>query len=334
METPGAAPEGLVTLSEIEAAAERISEVAVWTPLLPFPELSDERGGEIRLKCESLQRTGAFKIRGAYNFLSRLSRDELKRGVITYSSGNHGQAVALAARLLGARAIVVMPTTAPAVKVEGAKRLGAEVHFAGTLSHHRQAKAESLAGEKGLTVIPPFDHPWIIAGQATVGREIAMDWPEVDVVLAPIGGGGLSSGVATAVKTLLPDVRFVGVEPEGAPRMTRALEAGGPVSLDQVETVADGLRTIRAGDHTFRHIRAFVDEVVQVSDDAILEAASLLLMRRKLVVEVSGAAALAGILSGAVNTRGKRVAVVLSGGNLDLSHMESLARDDSAGVRA
>jgi len=334
MGTSTGVPEGLVTLSEIEAAAERIAEVAVWTPLLPFHELSQQRDGEIRLKCESLQRTGAFKIRGAYNFLSQLPRDQLKRGVVTYSSGNHGQAVALAARLLGARAIVVMPTTAPPVKVEGARRFGAEVHFAGTLSHHRQAKAESLADEEGLTVIPPFDHPWIIAGQATVGREIAIDWPEVDVVLAPVGGGGLSSGVATAVKRMLPRVRFVGVEPEGAPRMTKALEAGGPVSLDRVETIADGLRTTRAGDHTFRHVREFVDEVVRVSDHAILEAASLLLTRRKLVVEVSGAAALGAGLSGAVDTGGKRVAVVLSGGNLDRSQMESLARDDSAGVRA
>jgi len=323
-------PAGLVTLPEIEAAAGRIQGVAVRTPLLPFPELSEEMGGEIRLKCENLQRSGSFKIRGAFNFLSRLSRSELERGVITYSSGNHAQALALAARLKGVRAVVVMPTTATSVKVDGARGMGAEVHFAGTLSLERQARAEAMAQEEGLTLVPPFDHPWIIAGQGTVGREIAEEWPQVDTVLAPIGGGGLSSGVAVALKALLPHVRFIGVEPRGAASMGRALAEGGPVTLEGVDTIADGLRTNRAGDLTFSHARTLFDGVVQVEDPAIREATALLLGRRKLVVEPSGAATLGAIVSGLVEVKGQRVAVVLSGGNLDPSFLGSLLRTDGS----
>lgn len=317
--------EGLVTLPEIEAAAERIGQVAIRTPLLPFTELSESVGGDVRLKCENLQRTGSFKIRGAYNFLAQLPAEELGRGVITYSSGNHGQALALAARIKGVRAVVVMPTTAPEIKVEGARRLGAEVVFAGTTSVDRQARAEELVESEGLAMVPPFDHPWIIAGQGTVGREIAQAWPQVDTVLAPVGGGGLSSGVAVGLKALLPAARFIGVEAEGAPGMRRALDAGGPVLLESNETIADGIKTMRAGEVTFRHARVLFEDVVLVSDETIREATALLLGRRKVVVEYSGAAALGAVLSGAVDVRGRRVAVVLSGGNLEPSLMEPLA---------
>ena len=317
--------EGLVTLPEIEAAAERIGQVAIRTPLLPFTELSEAVGGDVRLKCENLQRTGSFKIRGAYNFLAQLPAEELDRGVITYSSGNHGQALALAARIKGVRAVVVMPTTAPEIKVEGARRLGAEVVFAGTTSVDRQARAEELVESEGLAMVPPFDHPWIIAGQGTVGREIAQAWPQVDTVLAPVGGGGLSSGVAVGLKALLPQARFIGVEAEGAPGMRRALDAGRPVLLESNETIADGIKTMRAGEVTFRHARVLFDDVVLVSDETIRDATALLLGRRKMVVEYSGAAALGAVLSRAVEVRGRRVAVVLSGGNLEPSLMEPLA---------
>jgi threonine dehydratase len=322
---------GLVTLPEIEAAATRIQGVAVATPLLSFPELSDALGGEIRLKCENLQRSGSFKIRGALNFVAQIPAEALERGVITYSSGNHGKAMALAARSRGVRAVVVMPTTAPGVKVEGTRELGAEVVFAGTTSVHRQARAEEIAETQGLTIVPPFDHPWIIAGQGTVGREIAVEWPGVEVVLAPVGGGGLSSGIAAALKAILPDVRFIGVEAEGAPGMRRALDAGEPVLLDHWDTIADGIRTLRVGDLTYRHARALFDDVVLVTDEAIREAAALLLGGRKLVVEYSGAAALAAILSGVVEARERRTAVVLSGGNLDPSLLEPLSREPSGG---
>jgi threonine dehydratase len=298
--------------------------VILQTPLLPYVEVSEELGGEVRLKCECLQRSGSFKVRGAFNFLDHLTRKELDRGVITYSSGNHAQAMALAAKLKGVRAVVVMPTTATSVKVEGAKSLGAEVHFEGTLSLERQALAEEMAREEGFTMVPPFDHPWIIAGQGTVGMEITREWPEVDTVLTPMGGGGLSSGVAVALKARLPTARFVGVEPQGAASMKAAMEAGEPVTIQGVDTVADGLRTNRAGDHTFRHARVLFDDVVQVDDDSILEATSRLLHGRKLVVEPSGAATLAALISGAVPVAGRRVAVILSGGNLDPSMIPSL----------
>lgn len=315
----------LVTLQEIDAAAERIEGIALRTPLLPFPELSEEMGGDIRLKCESLQRGGSFKIRGALNFLSQIPEEEMRRGVITYSSGNHAQALALAARLKGVRAVVVMPTTAPRVKVDGARRLGAEIVLEGTTSLHRKHRAEAIAGEEGLVMVPPFDHPFIIAGQGTVGREIAEDWPGVDLVLVPIGGGGLASGTAAAVKAVLPHVRVVGVEAEGAASMRAALDAGEPVTLDRIDTIADGIASVRVGDLTFLHAQALFDDVVLVGDEAIRGATALLLSRRRLVVEYSGAAALGAVLSKAVDSRGLKVAVVLSGGNLDASQMSSLA---------
>jgi threonine dehydratase len=320
---------GLVTLGDILAAAEQIRGHVIRTPLLPFPELTEELGGEIRLKCECLQRAGSFKVRGALNFFSQLTHAELERGVITYSSGNHGQAMALAARLKGVRAVVVMPTTAPAIKVEGARRLGAEVVFEGTNSLHRKARAEAIAEAEGLTMVPPFDHPYIIAGQGTAGLEIAQDWPEVEEVLVPIGGGGLVSGIAVALKALVPGVRVVGVEARGAPTMRSALDAGGPVTLTSNETIADGLASVRAGDLTFLHARELVDDVVLVDDEAIRRAAAFLLARRKLVVEFSGAVAVAALMQGVAGGRDRCVVAVLSGGNLPPSLMEGLAGSSS-----
>jgi threonine dehydratase len=322
-------PTRLVTLSEIEAAAGRIRGVAIRTPLLPFAELSDLIGMEVRLKCESLQRAGSFKIRGAFNLVSQLPSKELERGVITYSSGNHAQAVALAAREKGVRAVVVMPTTAPSVKVEGAKQLGAEVFFEGTTSLERKVRAEEIAADQGLVMIPPFDDPRIIAGQGTVGLEIAKDWPDVDVILVPIGGGGLASGTAAAAKGLLPGVKVIGVEPRGASSMRAALDAGEPVTLASVDTLADGLAPVRTGDLTFLHGREFLDDVVLVEDDAIRSATAFLLTRRKLVVEYSGAATVGALISGSVRFDGKKIAAVISGGNLDPSLMGGLAELDA-----
>jgi threonine dehydratase len=316
--------EGLVGLPEVEAAARRLQGVAVATPLLPSEVVSDAVGASVRLKCESLQRAGSFKVRGAFNFVSQLSDDQVASGIITYSSGNHAQAVALAGRIRGVRAVVVMPTTAPRVKVEGAERLGAEVVFEGTTSVERKARAEEIAEEHGLVMVPPFDHRHIIAGQGTVGFEIAKAWPDVDLVLAPIGGGGLASGIAAAVKRMLPKARVVGVEPEGAASMRAALDAGKPVKLDRIDTIADGLAPVISGQLTFEHARELMDDVVTVSDDAIREATRLLVGRQKLVVEFSGAATTAALLSGAVHAKGESVAAVISGGNLDPSLMIEL----------
>lgn len=319
----------LVTIDAIRAAAGRIASIARRTPLL---DVSPVAGRPLHLKCENLQRTGAFKIRGGFNLISQLAEaGEVASGVITYSSGNHAQAVACSAQTLGLPAAVVMPTTAPAVKVEGTRALGAEVMFEGTTSVERRARAEAVARERDLTIIPPFDHPEIIAGQGTVGLEIVDDLPDVATVYVPIGGGGLASGVAAAVKALRPGARVVGVEPVGAAGMLRSVEAGGPVTLDRVESVADGLIPIRPGDLTYAHAAALIDRIVTVDDDAIVGAVRWLAARAHLVVEPSGAATVAAVLAaagaGADGVGGATVAV-LSGGNIA---PEVLARLLSAG---
>jgi threo-3-hydroxy-L-aspartate ammonia-lyase len=317
--------EGLVGLTEIESAARRLVGIAVPTPLLPSDCVSEATGAHVRLKCENLQRAGSFKIRGAYNFVSQLSDDQVSEGIITYSSGNHAQAVALAGKLRGLRVVVVMPTTAPKVKRDGCERLGAEVFYEGTTSIERKARAEEIAEREGLVIVPPFDHRHIIAGQGTVGLEIARDWPDVDIVLVPIGGGGLASGVAAAVKRMISHAQVIGVEPEGAASMRLALDEGHPALLHEINTIADGLAPVIAGELTYEHARDLMDDVVTVSDDAIRDATDLLVSRQKLIVEFSGAATTAALLSGAVKAEGRRVAVVISGGNLDPSLLAGLA---------
>jgi len=315
---------GLVGLTEIEAASRRLAGVIVPTPLLPADAVSEAVDASVRLKCECLQRAGSFKIRGAYNFVSQLSDDQVAGGIITYSSGNHAQAVALAGRLRGIRVVVVMPTDAPKTKRDGAERMGAEVVFEGTTSVERRARAERIAEREGLVIVPPFDHRHIIAGQGTVGLEIARAWADVDIVLAPIGGGGLASGIAAAVKRLLPGAKVIGVEPSGAASMRKALDCGAPTVLDEVDTIADGLKPVIAGELTFEHARDLMDDVVTVDDAWIRRATGLLVHRHKLVVEYSGAATTAALLSGAVKSGGGKVAAVISGGNLDPSLLSNL----------
>jgi threonine dehydratase len=320
------APGPLVGLDDIRTAAGRIEGVVVRTPLLPAPELAEVSGAaEVRLKCENLQRAGAFKARGASNFLLSLGDAELGNGVITYSSGNHAQAVALAAGIRGVPAVVVMPTTAPAVKVAGARRLGARVEFEGTTSLQRMARAEAIADEEGLIMVPPFDHPWIIAGQGTVGLEIVEAWPEVDTVVVPVGGGGLAAGVSAALEGLRPGARVWGVEPVEGASMRAALEAGGPVTLDDTRSVADGLLPVRAGELTWAHLDALAEGVVTVSEEAIRCGTAFLLHRHRLVAEYSGGATSGALIEGALELAGRRVAVVVSGGNLDPSLLPELA---------
>ncbi|HEX6213220.1 MAG TPA: threonine/serine dehydratase [Vicinamibacterales bacterium] len=296
-----------VTVDEIRAARERIRPAARLTPII-------EAGG-LWLKAESLQPMGAFKIRGAYNMISQLSQEQLDRGVITYSSGNHGQAVALAAQQLGARAVIVMPTTAPAVKIDGCKSYGAEVIMAGTTSLDRQARAEQEARERGLTIVPPFDHRQIIIGQGTCGLEILEQVPDVGTVFVPAGGGGLASGTAAAIKQIKPSVRIVAVEPLGAPKMTKSLEAGQPTTLPSSKSIADGLMNLRPGDLTFAHIQKFVDEVVTVGEDDIAKTVGWLFRNARLVAEPSGAVTTAAARLGLGHPQGKIVTVV-SGGNV------------------
>src|SRR4051812_47234762 len=243
----------LVALPDLTAAAARIAPVIVRTPLLPFDTASERLGAEIWLKPEMLQRGGAFKFRGAYNFLAQLSPSERARGVIAPSSGNHAQAVALAAKLFGARAVVVMPTNVTAAKRGGAERLGARIELAGTTTQDRMDRAVELMETEGFTLVPPYDHEWIIAGQGTAGLEIVADLPDVETVLVPVGGGGLSAGVATAIKLRAPRARVIGVEPATAPKLSRAQEAGRPVRIASSAGLADGLLAVEVGGITFAH---------------------------------------------------------------------------------
>ena len=317
----------LVTLADIRAAAERIAPVAVRTPLLPFDALSEQLGASVLLKPEMLQRGGAFKFRGAYNFLAQLTPGERERGVIAPSSGNHAQAVALAAKLFGVKAVVVMPTTVTPAKRGGAGRLGARIELAGTTTQDRYERALELVEAEGLTMVPPYDHEWIIAGQGTAGLEIAQDLPDVDTVLVPVGGGGLSAGVATAIKLLVPTARIVGVEPSGSPKLSKARAAGRPVRIPAHAGLADGLLAVEVGGLTFVHHERFLDDVVQVDDDALPGAMRLLLDRMKLVAEPSGAITVAALLGGALEPRGKTVAL-LSGGNIEWEGMRALLDND------
>jgi threonine dehydratase len=302
-----------VTLDDIRAARDRIRRIAVLTPLLDVSRLA---GRPLWLKCESLQPGGAFKIRGAYNMVAQLTDEQRRHGVITYSSGNHGQAVALAARELGTPSVVVMPTTAPKIKVEGAKGFGAEVVFEGTTSLERRARAEAIASERGLTMVPPFDHEWIIAGQGTLGLEILEQLPSVATVLAPIGGGGLVSGVSAAIKQSRPAIQVIGIEPAGAAGMKRSIDAGEVRTLDGSSSIADGLMAARPGELNFAHVRTFVDRIDTVEDSEIAAAVRWLFTRAKIVAEPSGAATVAAALAEPASYPGPVVAIV-SGGNLD-----------------
>lgn len=306
----------LISLDDLTAAAARIAPVAVRTPLLPIDAVSEQLGAHVWIKPEMLQRGGAFKFRGAYNFLAQLSPAERARGVIAPSSGNHAQAVALAARLFGCSAVVVMPTTVTQAKRSGAERLGARVELAGTTTQDRYERAEELVDAEGFTMVPPYDHRWIIAGQGTAGLEIVDDLSDVGTVLVPVGGGGLSAGVATAIKLRAPNARVIGVEPSNAPKLSRARAAGRPVRIPPTHGLADGLLAAEIGGITFAHHEAYVDDVVQVDDAALRCAMRLLLDRMKLVTEPSGAITLAALIEGIVTPSGKTVAV-LSGGNIE-----------------
>lgn len=302
----------LVTIDEIRAAAARIAGVARRTPLVDVGGVAGEPA--FAIKCENMQPAGAFKIRGAYNMIAQLTAEARAAGVITYSSGNHGQAMALAARLLGIRAVVVMPETAPRVKVAGAERLGAEVLFAGTTVLDRKSRAEDEAARRGLTMVPPFDHPWIIAGQGTCGLEVVEQCPSLSTVYVPMGGGGLVAGISVAVKSLRPSVRVVGVEPAGAPKMTASRAAGHPVTLPKTASIADGLLSIRPGDLTFAHVQALVDDLVTVSEEEIVAAVKWLFDNANVVAEPSGAVTAAAVLRETRLAPG--VVAIISGGNV------------------
>lgn len=304
----------MIPLESIRRAAADLQGVAVRTPLVPVPT-GLLPGPLVALKCEHLQPIGAFKVRGAFTAISRLPEAERARGVITHSSGNHGQAVAFVARHFGVRAIIVMPADAPAVKVEGVRRHGGEVEFV-TDRAQRQPRCEELAAEHGMVMVPPYENPDVIAGQATCGLEILEQWPEVQTIVVQVGGGGLIAGIASAAHALRPEVEVVAVEPEGAPKLARALEAGRPVRLTRPESIADGLLPFQIGTLPFEVMRGIVRRAVQVSDDEIAAAVKFLHEKMALDVEPSGAAAFAALLAGRLERTGP-TAAVLSGGNVD-----------------
>jgi threonine dehydratase len=309
----------LVTLEEISAAAARIARIAVKTPLVrsPFPGVH----GDVWLKAESLQPIGSFKLRGAANKILQLKPDEIRRGVITYSSGNHAQGVAYAARAVGAKAVIVMPSNAPAIKRAATLALGAEIVNVGVASSERLATAEQLVREHGYVVIPPYDDEQIIAGQATCGLEIVEKIPDVDLVLSPVSGGGLLSGTATAVKLLNPKARVFGIEPELAADTAESFRTGKivtwPAELTS-RTIADGLRTQSVGVRNFAHIQAYVDGIITVTEDEIRSAMRAIVATARLVPEPSGAVTTAALLFHASQLPPFRKAVALvSGGNVD-----------------
>lgn len=305
-----------VTIDDIRTASTVLTTVAVRTPLLHDEVLGAKLGIDLWHKSEPLQRGGSFKFRGAYCFLASLDADVRSRGVVAPSSGNHGQGVAMAARLFGIQAVVVMPTTVTAAKRAGAERLGARIVLAGTTTHERAQKAREISESDGMTLVHPYDDATIIAGQGTVGLEIVADLPDVETVLVPVGGGGLSAGVSTAVKLLAPGARVIAVEPTTAAKLCRAREAGRPVRLEKTGGLADGLQASEIGALPFIHHQLYVDDAVEVDESALADAMRHLLDRMKIVVEPSGAITVAALMNGAVKPKGKTVAV-LSGGNIE-----------------
>ena len=305
------------SIGDLRAARARLGDGPHRTPLLSSRHLSEVAGGPVFLKTENLQRAGAFKFRGALHAVRTLDEAARARGVCTYSSGNHGQALALAARNEGLRAVVFMPEDAPPVKVAAARGYGAEVRFAGTTSTDRRTAAEAAVADEGLTVIPPFDDPRIIAGQGTVGLELMEDAPETGVVIVPVGGGGLASGVTIAVKAARPTARVIGVEPVGSDAWGAARAAGEPVDIPAPTTIADGLKPLRLGVLTYEVLAGAGAESITVTDDEILDAMRFLASRARLIVEPSGAVGVAALITGKVTLEGETGVVVLSGGNVD-----------------
>ena len=319
----------MVTLSDIQSARSRLRGVTVQTPLIEF-QLCAEDPRRLFLKPENQQPIGAFKLRGAYNKIASLSAEDRKRGVISYSSGNHAQGVAYAARALGVKAVIVMPDNAPTIKREATAALGAEIVIVGPGSAERQIKAEELAAQCGYVIVPPYNDEQIIAGQGTMGLEILEDLPEVETVLAPVGGGGMISGVAAAIKLSKPSTKVIGVEPALAADAQASLRAGKIVQFPASEvsrTIADGLRTQSIGPINFEHIRRYVDDIVTVSENEIREAVRLLALNPATVAEPSGAVAVAGFLFRRDQLPKTKLNVaIISGGNIDPKMLEEFRR--------
>lgn len=307
----------MVAFDDVLSAAERIAGVAHRTPVVTSRLLDEACGAKLALKCENLQRVGAFKFRGAYNAVSRLSDAEKARGVITHSSGNHAQAVALVCRLLGVQATIVMPQDAPALKLDATRAYGARVVLYDPATDTREAISDRLAGEHGYTLVPPYDHPHIIAGQGTAALELFQDAGPLDYLFVPCGGGGLLSGCAVAAEALAPGCRVIGVEPAAGDDATRSFKTGALQTVRNPATIADGARTPSLGRHTFPLVRRYVDDMITVEDDDLIRAMYFVWTRLKLVVEPTGVLGLAAVFNRRYPVSG-RVGAVISGGNVDI----------------
>lgn len=312
----------MITLDDVRAAAERLDGVANRTPVFTSRTLDERTAARVHVKAECFQRGGAFKFRGAYNAIAMLDAETRARGVLAYSSGNHAQAVAVAARLLGTTATIVMPLDAPPAKLEATRGYGAEIVSYDRWTENREEIGARLAAESGLELIRPYDDVRVMAGQGTVALELLEDVDDLDVLVTPVGGGGLIAGCATAAAALRPGIRVVGVEPEAGDDTRRSLETGRRVRVEIPKTIADGLQTTEPGELTFEVNRRLVDEVVTVRDDEILDAMAFLFDRLKLVTEPSGAVGVAALLGGRV--RGGRIGVVISGGNVGVARFAAL----------
>ncbi len=314
----------MIDYDDVCKAARRIQGNVHRTPVFTSRTLDAWTGATVFCKAENLQRAGSFKIRGAYNLIATLSEADRNRGVVAYSSGNHAQAVALSARLLGTTAVIVMPSDAPPAKRAATENYGADIVTYDRTREDREARALAIAQKRGLTVVPPYDHPVIIAGQGTAALELIDDTGPIDLLVVPVGGGGLIAGCAIAASSHCPGVRVVGVEPATADDTRRSLAAGQRVRIPQPETIADGLQALCPGELTFEVIQRLVEDVVTVSDDEIVEGMAFLLDRTKLVTEPSGACAAAALLAGRLPVKGARVGLLLSGGNVGVDRLAAL----------
>lgn len=312
-----------VTFADIRDAAARLSGVAHRTPVLHSRTLDEIVGAEVLIKCENFQRIGAFKFRGAYNAISRLAPGQLAKGVAAYSSGNHAQAVALAARELGSTAVILLPEDTPQSKVDATKGYGAEITTYDRYTGDRVAIGEALAARRGLALIPPYEHPHVIAGQGTAALELLEETGPLDALVVPVGGGGLVAGSSTAAKALHPGIRVIGVEPAAGDDTKRSLERGERVQIPVPRTIADGQAAEIPGELTFSINRRLVDEIVLVTDDDIRDAMRFAFQRLKIVVEPSGATGLAAVLSGKLPSA-RRIGVIISGGNISPQHFAEL----------
>jgi len=307
-----------IQLPDIQAAAERISGIVRRTPVFTSRTFNALAGANVFFKCENFQRGGAFKIRGAANFILSIPKDQLPRGVVTYSSGNHGQAVAIVAESIGIPATIVMPADAPALKLAATRAHGARIVTYDRANEDREAIGQRIADETAATIVPPFDHPWTIAGQGTAALELLGEVPDLDALVVPIGGGGLISGGSIAARAIRPGIRVFGVEPEQGNDTLLSFRAGERIGIPLPETIADGLRATKPGALTFPIVQQLVENIVLVTDAEIRDAMKFLLTRMKILVEPSGAASAAAVMHGKLPSGIPRIGVILSGGNVDL----------------